>query len=164
MGKVKQRPEQDIPDPVTTIGRAAAAAGLSPKAVRLYEARGLVPNPERTAAGYRLYTDAAIERLRFIAAARQLGLRLDQVAEILAAAHEGQPPCATTRELLNQRIGEIDRIIDDLAAARATLTAARDASPASTGSTVCPVIESATLPQTATPRPRTVRRTSAGAR
>lgn len=94
----------------TTIGAAAAAAGLSAKAIRLYEARGLLPPPSRTAAGYRLYDDEAIVRLRFVAAARRLGLHLDQVAEVLAAAEGGGWPCATTRVLVQDRITEIDRL------------------------------------------------------
>src|SRR5215216_4724856 len=123
MGKVKHEPPDRQPPAAVTIGRAAAAAGLSPKAVRLYETRGLLATPTRTAAGYRLYTDADITRLRFIAAARQFGLHVDQVAEILDAAHDGQRPCATTNQLLDRRIGEIDRVIAELSDLRATLTA-----------------------------------------
>lgn len=62
-----------------TIGAAASAVGVSPKAVRHYEARGLLPAVKRTPAGYRIYAEADLSRLRFIAAARSLGLHLDQV-------------------------------------------------------------------------------------
>jgi MerR family copper efflux transcriptional regulator len=103
MGKVKHE-AQDRQFGAVTIGRAAAAAGVSPKAVRLYEARGLLAAPARSAAGYRLYSDAEIARLRFIAAARQLGLHVDQVAEVLDAAHDGRRPCATTNLLLDKRL------------------------------------------------------------
>jgi MerR family transcriptional regulator, copper efflux regulator len=148
MGKVKHEPPDRQPPAAVTIGRAAAAAGLSPKAVRLYEARRLLAAPTRTAAGYRLYTDADIARLRFIAAARQLGLHVDQVAEILNAAHDGQRPCATTNQLLDRRIGEIDRVIAELSGLRATLTAARDA-PAATAAdaAICPVLQNPRLHQ-----------------
>ncbi|WP_409473638.1 MerR family DNA-binding transcriptional regulator [Streptomyces sp. HC307] len=44
-------------EPALTIGQAAKAAGVTRKAMRVYEARGLLPAAERTAAGYRLYTD-----------------------------------------------------------------------------------------------------------
>lgn len=49
--------------PPITVGRASTAAGLSVKAVRLHEARGLLATRPRTTAGYRLYTDADIDRL-----------------------------------------------------------------------------------------------------
>jgi MerR family copper efflux transcriptional regulator len=141
MGKVKEDHEPRPVRPVT-IGRAAAAAGLSPKAVRLYEARGLLPMAARTAAGYRLYTDTDIARMRFIAAARELGLHIDQISEILATAHDGQPPCATTRAILDQRISEIDEVINRLTDLRSTLAAARNTNPARADEPViCPVIE-----------------------
>jgi DNA-binding transcriptional MerR regulator len=111
-----------------TIGAAAAAAGLTPKAVRLYEGRGLLAPAQRTAAGYRTYTEADVARLQFIATARNLGLHLNQIGDILAAAHDGQRPCSITRELADQRINEIDDAVAALSALRDTLAAARDTS------------------------------------
>ena len=111
-----------------TIGAAAAATGLTRKAVRLYEARGLLAPTERTAAGYRAYNEADLGRLHFIAAARRLGLHLSQIGEILAAAHDGRQPCSITRELLDQRIHEIDDVVANLGKLRHTLTTARDTS------------------------------------
>jgi MerR family copper efflux transcriptional regulator len=146
MGKVKHQLEDHQPSTTMTIGRAAAAAGLSRKAVRLYETRGLLPIRTRTASGYRLFTDADVARLWFIAAARQLGLHIDQVAEILTAAHDGQPPCATTRALLDRRIGEIDRVIAELSTLRESLTTARDTAASATPDTaICPVLENPRL-------------------
>lgn len=128
-----------------TIGAAAAAAGLSPKAVRLYETRGLLPPPARTPNGYRLYTDDDVTRLRFIAAARRLGLHLDQVRDVLAAARGGQRPCATTRTLLQQRIAEIDHLTGDLLRMRGSLTDALTADDPAPDAQICPVIEAAPL-------------------
>ncbi len=124
-----------------TIGAAAAAAGLSPKAVRMYEIRGLLPPPARAANGYRVYTDDDVSRLRFIAAARRLGLHLDQVGDVLTAARGGQRPCATTRTLLRQRIVEIDRLSRDLQRTRSLLTDALEVDDPLADAEVCPVIE-----------------------
>lgn len=145
MGKVKSDEADGIPR--ITIGRAAAAAGLTPKAVRLYEGRGLLLPPARTAAGYRLYSEADVGRLRFIAAARRLGLHIDQITHILAAAHGGERPCTTTRRVLDQRIGEIDAVLSQLTDLRDSLTQARDGN---TGHSpddpqICPVIEGNTI-------------------
>lgn len=126
-----------------TIGAAASAVGLTRKAVRLYEARGLLPAATRTQSGYRTYSEADLSRLRLIAAARNLGLHLDQIADILAAAHEGQRPCATTRHLLDQRIGEIDRVVTELTSLRATLAATLDRADTDLVGKpgICPIIE-----------------------
>jgi MerR family transcriptional regulator, copper efflux regulator len=75
-------------------------------------------------------------------------LHIDQVTEILFAAEAGRRPCVTTRALLDQRIGEIDRVVADLTAMRETLTATRDAPAAASSeaeSAVCPVIENPRL-------------------
>ncbi len=56
--------------PGLTIGQAAAAAGLTRKAVRVYEAKGLLPPTARTMTGYRLYSARDIEVLIFILSSR----------------------------------------------------------------------------------------------
>lgn len=125
-----------------TIGDAAAATGLTPKAIRLYELRGLVEPAGRTAAGYRTFSEDALRRLRFIAASRRLGLHLDQIAEILEAADAGRRPCGIAQELLDQRIGEVDRVMEELSGLREVLLAARlSKANDSTDSFICPVIE-----------------------
>ena len=123
-----------------TIGAAAASAGLTPKAVRLYEARGLLAPAERTRAGYRTYTETDLARLQFIAAARSLGLHLHQIGDILAAVDDGQRPCTITRDITDQRISELDDAVAELSALRDTLATARDTSALCTAlePTCCP--------------------------
>jgi hypothetical protein len=58
------------------VSEAASAAGLSPKAVRLYETKGLLPPAPRTRAGYRTHTDDDVAVLRVIHQAKTLGLVL----------------------------------------------------------------------------------------
>lgn len=129
-----------------TIGAAAKAAGVTRKAVRVYEAKGLLPDPERTEAGYRLYTDHDVALLRFIRRARALGLRLDDIGDIIASRAAGTAPCAQVRMLLDARIGEIDATLAALHALRANLVATRQGvhTPAGqTASTCCAIIETA---------------------
>ena len=59
-----------------TVSKLAEEAGTSPDTVRYYERIGLLPETERSASGYRLYGDEAVERLRFIKRAQRFGLRL----------------------------------------------------------------------------------------
>src|SRR5216684_2401483 len=97
-----------------TVGKAAQAAGLSPKAVRLYEAKGLLPAAGRTGAGYRTYTDHDIATLRFIRQAKTLGLSLAEIRDILDIRRGGTAPCRHVLGLLDQRIREVDRVITEL--------------------------------------------------
>ncbi|MEU9010720.1 heavy metal-responsive transcriptional regulator [Streptomyces sp. NPDC048479] len=108
-----------------TVGRIAAQTGLSPKAVRLYEANGLIDPPERTAAGYRTYTDEAIPVLGFIRQAQALGLSLKEIKEILDLQRRGEQPCGLVSNLLDQHLADIERRIADLQALRTTLQNAR---------------------------------------
>lgn len=61
---------------------AAGALGISPKALRLYEQRGLI-TPVRTEAGWRTYGPEQMARARQIVGLRTLDLNLTQVAEVL---------------------------------------------------------------------------------
>ena len=108
-----------------TVGKAARAAGLSAKAVRLYEAKGLLPEAERTDAGYRTYTDDDVTVLRFIRQAKTLGLSLSEIRDILDIRRDGTAPCRHVLGLLDQRIRDIDHTISELCQLRRTLAGTR---------------------------------------
>src|SRR6266545_3647819 len=91
-----------------TVGKAAQTAGLSAKAVRLYEAKGLLPPADRTD------TDDDIAVLRFIRQAKTLGLSLSEIRDILDLRRGGTTVCRHVVALLDQRIREIDRTITEL--------------------------------------------------
>ena len=60
------------------IGEVAAQAGVSRKALRLYEAAGILPPARRTTAGYRVHGSDAVTLLAFVSQAWRLGFRLDE--------------------------------------------------------------------------------------
>lgn len=109
-----------------TVGKAAREAGLSAKAVRLYEAKGLLPEAQRTEAGYRTYTDDDVTVLRFIRQAKTLGLSLGEIRDILDLRRGGTTPCRHVTALLDQRIRDIDRAVTELRQLRRTLADSRD--------------------------------------
>jgi MerR family transcriptional regulator, mercuric resistance operon regulatory protein len=69
-----------------TIGKLAAAEGVSVETVRFYQRRGLLAKPDRRGSGYREYSDADRWRLVFIRRARQFGFTLGEIAELLGPA------------------------------------------------------------------------------
>lgn len=126
-----------------TIGQAAQAAGLTRKAIRLYESKGLLRSAARSAAGYRLYTHGDVELLTFIRRARTLGLHLDDIREVLAIRCAGTPPCARVPGMLDARVAEIDAAVADLLTLRETLTQTRQTGGREeTDAAVCAIIES----------------------
>ena len=108
-----------------TVGPAAQAAGLSAKAVRLYESRGLLPEAPRTQAGDRTYTDDDIAVLRFIRQAKTLGLTLGEIRDILDIRRGGTAPCQHVLGLLDQRIRNVDHTISELRQLRRALAGMR---------------------------------------
>jgi MerR family copper efflux transcriptional regulator len=108
-----------------TIGRAAAAAGLTRKALRVYEAKGLLRPADRTPAGYRLYDQRDVELLMFIRRARTLGLHLDDIRKVLAIRSGGIPPCAAIRDMLDDRIADIEATVEELLSLRRSLVGTR---------------------------------------
>lgn len=104
-----------------TVAGLAAKAGVSGDTVRYYERAGLLPAPPRTRSGYRRYDAAALDRLHFIQGAQRLGLRLREIADLLAVRDTGECPCEPARDLLLRHIDEIDTEMRRLATLRAEL-------------------------------------------
>lgn len=105
------------------IGELATRTGVSPKTLRFYENDGLLPEPERTPAGYRDYPDTAVERVAFIRRAQAAGLTLAQIRQILTIRDGGQPPCDHVADLVDQRIEQLDRRLAELEHTRTELLA-----------------------------------------
>jgi DNA-binding transcriptional MerR regulator len=103
---------------VFTIGEAAARAGVSADTLRYYERRHVLPPPVRSRAGYRLYSDDAIERIRLVRNAVRLGFSVKEIAAFLSACQSGRPPCGTVRREGARLLIEMDRRIADMIAAR----------------------------------------------
>lgn len=89
------------------IGQLAKLTGLTVKAIRYYEARGLLPPAPRTTSGYRLYSEADVHRLEFIRNAKALGLPLRQIRKLAVTARE--QACAMARPTL---LGVLEEQID----------------------------------------------------
>jgi DNA-binding transcriptional MerR regulator len=105
------------------IGDVARRCGVSVDTVRFYERRGVLPAPVRRASGYRQYTEATIERIRFARSLQGLGFTLDEVADVLRRVDAGiascegeQPRFEAVLARIDERIGELRSIRADLAA------------------------------------------------
>lgn len=90
------------------IGEAAAAAGVTPKMIRHYESLGLIPDVQRTDAGYRLYSPREVQMLRFIRQARGLGFPVKQIDSLLGLWRDEQRASREVKELAQQQLTELE--------------------------------------------------------
>ncbi len=96
------------------IGAVAQELDINPKTIRYYEEIRLIPPAQRTATGYRVYAQDAIDRIAFILRARKLDFSLDDIGEILALREDGEAPCLYVTELVEKQLTAIDAKIDAL--------------------------------------------------
>lgn len=105
------------PDQTLTIGELAATAGVNVETVRYYEREGILPEPPRTASGYRQYSDVDRWRLAFIKRGKGLGFTLREIAELLGAGDD-------------RSVGEVQRVaahrLEQIDADLVALTRSRD--------------------------------------
>lgn len=97
-----------------TIGQLAHATNTKPVTIRYYEQIGLLPLAVRSASGYRQYSQADCDRLRFIRRSRALGFSLDGIRELLSLADHGQASCAAVDAKVAEQVEQIRERIRDL--------------------------------------------------
>jgi DNA-binding transcriptional MerR regulator len=119
-----------------TIGEVAEQSGFSASALRYYEGLGLLAPAARTHSGYRLYDDAALTRLAFVARAKHLGCTLEEVADLLAVWDGSCAPVQRRfHHVVTAKLAAAERQMDELAsfAAQLRLAATQLAGPAVDG-------------------------------
>jgi DNA-binding transcriptional MerR regulator len=100
------------------IGELAAQADVTAKTIRYYESIGLLPQPRRTDAGYRVYDEEDVERLGFIRRAVELDLPLGDIGEILALRDRTQRPCDYVVRVARERLADLEERIARMRHAR----------------------------------------------
>ncbi|MER8046557.1 MerR family transcriptional regulator [Streptomyces sp. NPDC094032] len=142
------------------IGDAAAAAGTTPRALRFYEERGLLPPPDRTPSGQRRYTPDDIARVRVVRALLALGLTIEDVhacvaglpfldADAITSRRMPEAVCMRASPVVSRRIAALDAEITRLTRHRDELIAR--STPGAEGGAAS---DRGTVPASGTPRAR----------
>ncbi|MFK0214772.1 MULTISPECIES: MerR family transcriptional regulator [unclassified Streptomyces] len=116
------------------IGDAAAAAGTTPRALRLYEQRGLLPPADRTPTGQRRYGPDDVERVRVVRELLGLGLTIEDVracvdrlpqldAEAIRSRRVPEGVCVRASPVVSRRLAALDAEIARLTRRRDALAA-----------------------------------------
>ena len=128
------------------IGELAKATNLSTKTIRFYESEGLIPDPPRTNSGYRCYTASDVSRLEFVLKAKRLGLSLDEINGVLKLHDRREPTCVHVRSLLEEKMAQIETVVQDLLGFKEELESLRDHATSMVdcrplGGNICSIIE-----------------------
>ena len=103
------------------IGDLASRIGVQPETIRYYERRGLLSPPHRGSGGYRVYTPEHLERVEFIKKCQTLGFSLQEIRELMELKFRGNSPCQHVRDLLLEKLQQIEEQIQRLEAFRREL-------------------------------------------
>lgn len=122
-------------------GEVAAQAGVNVQTLRYYERRGLLEEPARRASGYREYSPDAVQLIRFIKRAQELGFTLAEVEDLLRLRGDQETACSEVRTAAEAKIEDIEQKVRHLRAMRRALVVLV-ASCATEGSPRhCPILE-----------------------
>ena len=92
----------------------ARRTGCNLETIRYYEKIGMMPDPPRTASGYRVYDNKHVARLRFILRGRGLGFSIDELRGLLGLVDGGTQTCAEVKALTEQHLSDVRAKIADL--------------------------------------------------
>jgi len=121
------------------IGATSRRTGVNIETIRYYERIGLLPAPERTQGGHRLYSPAMRQRLRFICRSRELGFPVEEIRALLLLV-DGGYTCGEVLERAREHLAVIRRRRSDLE--RMEYALARTVADCTGGAAPhCPVIE-----------------------
>ncbi len=98
------------------IGKLASATGVGIETIRYYERQGLLPKPDRTSSGYRIYSDESMQRLKFIRVAKKLGFSLEEIKGLLniwdndSDYDKAREMCSAKLETVEKKLAEMQRL------------------------------------------------------
>lgn len=104
------------------IGMIARQADLPTKTVRYYADIGLVKPSGRSAAGYRIYTETELNKLRFVRSARSFGFTVEECRELLGLYEDRDRSSRDVKRMALQRIGQIEDKMTELQTLRDELS------------------------------------------
>ena len=96
------------------IGKVAEQTGLSIDTIRFYQKIGLVSQPARTEAGYRLFTVNEIKHLVFIQRAQELGFSLTEIKQLSILSEKHDHACFQVRDLLEGKLKNVQAKVTEL--------------------------------------------------
>jgi len=123
------------------ISGLAEKCGVNKETIRYYERKGLLSEPSRTKAGYRMYSDDSVNRLYFIKRMQELGFSLGEIDKLLGVVDKDNERCMDMYEFVVEKIDEVQQKISDLKRIEKMLINLKECCPDEKTIHQCPIIE-----------------------
>ncbi|MBA6346797.1 MULTISPECIES: MerR family transcriptional regulator [unclassified Colwellia] len=121
-----------------TIGKLAKELDINIETIRFYEKKGLISQPIKPENGYRLYSSAIADKLRFIAKAKALGFTLKEISSLMSMENN----CAQVESLGLQKLDIIRNKIFDLQRLESVISKMTNSCKTNQDQYSCPIIDS----------------------
>ncbi len=104
-----------------TIGKVSRETGCNIETIRFYEREGILPSPQRTAGGHRIYNQSLVERIVFVRRCRELGFSMLEIRQLLSVVDQNNISCEQVKEIAERHLEDIAIRIEDLRKMQDTL-------------------------------------------
>jgi len=125
-----------------TIGKLARGAGVNVETIRYYERRGLLSPDGYRDSGYRLYTQEALKKIRFIKNAQKLGFTLKEITGLLRLRVSHSAHCGDVKKKAERKLGDVREKIAGLKALEKVLRELIESCEARAATDRCPILKS----------------------
>ncbi|MBI4064590.1 MAG: heavy metal-responsive transcriptional regulator [Elusimicrobia bacterium] len=125
-----------------TIGKVAKEAGVNIQTIRFYERKELLSPDGHRESGYRLYAPDAINRVRFIKNAQELGFSLKEVSGLLRLRISRRVHCASVKKKAGSKLRDVQEKIAGLQALERVLRGLINTCQSQGTTNSCPILKS----------------------
>lgn len=123
------------------ISEIAQKCGVNKETLRYYERKNLIPEPNRTESGYRVYSEEIVNRVLFIKRMQELGFTLFEINKLLGVVDKDDVRCADMYDFVEEKIKEVQKKIEDLQRIQNMLLDLKERCPNEKALHECPIIE-----------------------
>ncbi|MCZ8515305.1 Hg(II)-responsive transcriptional regulator [Paenibacillus filicis] len=122
-------------------GDISKLCNVNKETLRYYERKGLIHEPVRSDAGYRLYPEDTINRIMFIKRIQELGFTLSEIDKLLGVVDKDDVRCADMNDFVVQKLEDVQLKIRDFQRIETMLKDLKDRCPDEKAIHECPIIE-----------------------
>ncbi len=124
-----------------TIGQLAKTVNVNIQTVRYYERIGLIDRPDISESGYRMYSERAVDVLRFIRHAKDMGFSLKQISELFSLNNNEYNTCSNVKKLAEEKVYDINKKIASLDLMRKEILSLISLCEEKRDDSICPILD-----------------------